>query len=77
MTKPENSFNLDCGKKSVTDSTFISGAFNDDEKNPVGYWPWMASIGTYDTNMKWNHHCGASLVTTSHFLTAAHCTNKE
>ena len=60
----------------MTDSTFVAGAFDDEEKNPVGHWPWMASIGFYDTNKKWNHQCGATLVTNHHFLTAAHCVNE-
>ncbi len=68
----------ECGKQHFkTDQNFISGAFNDDEKNPVGHWPWMASIGFYDKNNKWKHQCGATLVTDHHFLTAAHCASKE
>ena len=36
------------------------------------HWPWMASIGNYDSN-NWKHDCGATLITEHHFLTSAHC----
>jgi secreted trypsin-like serine protease len=32
----------------------------------------MSSLGEYEVG-KWVHHCGATLVTHKHFLTAAHC----
>jgi V8-like Glu-specific endopeptidase len=39
----------------------------------------MASIGHLDVtdpaNPQWVHHCGASIVTKKHLLTAAHCLN--
>ncbi len=46
------------------------------EKNVVGHWPWMASIGFVDNNI-WKHQCGATLITRKHFLTAGHCAMKE
>jgi len=61
----------------VTDLNYVAGSFNDPENNPVGYWPWMASLGSYDKDKKWNHQCGATLVANNYFLTAAHCVNKE
>ncbi len=65
-----------CGKQpSLGGQKFITGVPNDDELNPVGVWPWMASIGTGEKN-KWNHLCGATLITDRNFLTAAHCSNK-
>ena len=49
------------------------GAKNDLENNPVGHWPWMASIGFQDEKNQWKHKCGATLISDRHFLTAAHC----
>jgi len=66
-----------CGKTLDTRVNFVASGKNDDEYNPVSYWPWMASIGLYDTENKWNHQCGATLITDRHFLTAAHCVNTE
>jgi hypothetical protein len=42
------------------------------EKNVVGHWPWMASLGFYEDS-DWKHQCGATLITEKHFLTAGHC----
>jgi secreted trypsin-like serine protease len=66
-----------CGRIiSINDKTdFVSGATNDEENNPVGRWPWMASLGYFDEIHKWQHQCGATLITDRHFLTAAHCVN--
>jgi len=38
----------------------------------VGDWPWMASLG-YWSDGKWSHQCGATLISQTHFITAAHC----
>lgn len=54
------------------DTNFVSGAKNEPELNVVGNWPWMASLG-YEEDNKWNHACGATLISHRHFLTAAHC----
>jgi len=56
---------------------FISGAENDPEKNPVGFWPWMASLGFYNENKKWTHQCGTTLVSQKSFLTAALSANEK
>jgi hypothetical protein len=37
-----------CGKYSLySDSTFVAGPKYNPETNPVGQWPWMASLGLY------------------------------
>jgi len=65
-----------CGR--VQKSTaFVAGSQNDDEINPVGQWPWMASIGYYDENNKWNHQCGTTLISNNMFITAAHCIDDQ
>jgi hypothetical protein len=56
-----------CGKNGILDSTFV---VND---NRLGHWPWMASYGLIDRNKKWQHRCGATLISDHHFLTASHC----
>ena len=66
---------IECGSLPY-DHKFISGATNDNEKNPVGFWPWMASIGFLEDG-KWVHQCGATLISERHFLTAAHCANQR
>ena len=38
----------------------------------VGFWPWMASLGFYSDD-EWHHQCGATLVSQTHSITAAHC----
>jgi len=48
-------FSVPCGNNGLVDTDFIAGATNDPESNPVGHWPWMASIGHYDDNNNWNH----------------------
>ena len=58
----------------AVDDTFIAGPGNSAEKNQVGNWPWIASLGNFnDTNKIWTHYCGATLISDRHFLTAAHC----
>ena len=57
----------------IENSEFLSGPVNHPETNPVGNWPWMASLGTLSDDNKWMHQCGATLISSRHFLTAAHC----
>ena len=38
----------------AVDDTFIAGPGNSAEKNQVGHWPWIASLGNFnDTNKIW------------------------
>ena len=62
-----------CGDNRLDEFNFIFGPKNDEETNPVGHWPWMASLGFFDGDNEWRHFCGATLVSDRHFLTAAHC----
>ncbi len=67
-----------CGRSiSDADVNFVSGSCNNAETNPVGQWPWMASIGYYDENNKWNHQCGTTLISNNMFITAAHCIDDQ
>ena len=70
-------FFIECGKNTLSSGQFIAGARNNDEHNPVGHWPWMASIGYLEDTKKWRHQCGASLISDQHFVTAAHCVKTE
>ena len=66
-----------CGRNNVFNTAFIAGPPNDPENNPVGFWPWMASIGSFDDQGLWVHQCGATLISEQHFLTAAHCAKNK
>ena len=67
----------ECGNNILPSGPRITGATNNDEYNAVGHWPWMASIGFFNAKNKWQHQCGATLISDRHFLTAAHCVNNE
>ena len=67
---------FECGKNHLLNDAHVRGRPNDAEVDPVGFWPWMASLGYYDEGGQWSHQCGATLISHNHFLTAAHCLNK-
>jgi secreted trypsin-like serine protease len=43
----------------------------------VGQWPWMSSFGFFNENNRWKHQCGGTLISSKHFLSAAHCFKNE
>ena len=62
-----------CGNNHIFEQDFIIGPKPNVETNPVGHWPWIASLGSFDLDNQWEHKCGATLISDRHFLTAAHC----
>jgi hypothetical protein len=46
------------------------------QSTAVGLWPWIASIGFWSDG-EWNHRCGATLITQTKIITAAHCALQE
>jgi hypothetical protein len=65
---------FDCGNNAIRHSEFLVWDRDDSDLIPVNYWPWMSSLGYYEGE-EWIHQCGATLVSSKHFLTAAHCVN--
>ncbi|XP_069313127.1 transmembrane protease serine 11C-like [Eulemur rufifrons] len=65
MPAAENLLNTCCGQRTVTPSgNKVTGGLDAEE----GEWPWQASL-------QWNsvHRCGATLISNSWLITAAHC----
>jgi hypothetical protein len=56
-----------CGKNFILNSQYVVNG------SPIGHWPWMASYGFVNKRHKWEHRCGATLISDKYFLTAAHC----
>jgi len=55
------------GKRGV--DHYIIGGIN----AQPGAWPWQLSLQAYDGTYGWYHTCGASLLSSTNVLTAAHC----
>ena len=72
---------MSCGDNVIANVDHIIGPENDNENNPVGFWPWMASFGyfnkTNNSYQEWSHQCGATLISQEHFLTAGHCAAQQ
>ncbi|XP_012500789.1 PREDICTED: transmembrane protease serine 11E [Propithecus coquereli] len=69
MPAAENLLNTCCGQRTITPSgNKVAGGLDAEE----GEWPWQASL-------QWNsvHRCGATLISNSWLITAAHCFIKD
>ncbi|XP_008579103.1 PREDICTED: transmembrane protease serine 11B-like protein [Galeopterus variegatus] len=65
MPTAENLLNTCCGRRTVTPSgNKVAGGLNAEE----GEWPWQASLQQNSV-----HRCGATLISNSWLVTAAHC----
>ena len=67
----------DCGqnkekRRETFSFPFSSGSVDTDISN----YPWTASILKYDGRRP-KIHCGGSLISTKHILTASHCVHEE
>ena len=63
-----------CGQRLEGEDPYhVADSYNHPVKNPTGHWPRMASFGVLYKDSTWEHKCGATLITNSHFITAAHC----
>jgi len=55
-----------CGQKSGNPNYIVNNY-------EAGEWPWMGSLGFWSADGKWEHQCGTTLISQTHFITAAHC----
>ncbi|XP_068973413.1 venom protease-like [Bombus flavifrons] len=65
----------DCGFSNVTHTRVVGG-----KPAKLGAWPWMVALGFHNyiepqNDPQW--HCGGSLISARHVLTAAHCADDD
>jgi hypothetical protein len=61
-----------CGISNATHPAIIGGG-----DALIGEWPWMALLGYHDEQGKVIFRCAASIITSRHLLTAAHCLRRN
>ena len=67
----------DCGNSHAGENAFPEGGPNG--KRVVGGWEATPNSVSWMASLLWNggHFCGASIVTSNHVITAAHCVAGE
>lgn len=69
LKKTQISLPDDCGITSVFSTRIVNG-----HHTPVNAWPWVGALGYREPQSgKIFYLCGASLITSKHLVTAAHC----
>ncbi len=65
-----------CGRPSEAPIRRKRVASESKDRDHLGAWPWMASVGK-PTDDGWWHECGGTLISSDLVLTAAHCDGGE
>ena len=75
-TKPEKisvQIPSDCGLTNVFSTRIVNGRHTE-----TNAWPWIAALGYREAKSgKIFYLCGASLITSKHLVTAAHCVRDD